>query len=195
MLAHSANGSNLVSQNNTDTNSLFLYPKNPNWNIDLETLISTIKTVELIENPIADRQDCFFTGKQFLNHINFLGCAPTIQFNATGNNANFCFIRLIHSPDIKMIQTRTLARPPHCPNCKKPLKNWQEFTDNTSWLCPHCEHTAPASDYDWRRTAGYAHVFIEITDIFPKEAIPQPMLLEELKSHTLVEWDYFYYCA
>jgi hypothetical protein len=42
--------------------------------------------------------------------------------------------------------------------------------------------------------AGYAQLFIEITDIFPREAIPQQILLDKLASITDVEWLYFYSC-
>jgi len=42
--------------------------------------------------------------------------------------------------------------------------------------------------------AGYAQLFIEITDIFPKEAIPQQLLLDKLSDITNVDWQYFYSC-
>ena len=188
------NGLNLVSQSKTK-NALFLYPKIPDWSTEQASLINTLNSIGLIDKEIPESRDCYFTGQQFLNHITFLGCAPTIQFDATEDSPDFCFIRLINSKKVKMINTRSLARLPHCPHCKKTVNQWQEYSIDLPWLCPHCEQTAHAYDYDWRRTAGFARIFIEITDIYPKEAIPQPSLMEKLASHTHVDWDYFYFCA
>jgi hypothetical protein len=42
--------------------------------------------------------------------------------------------------------------------------------------------------------AGYARLFIEITDIFPKEAIPQQLLLDKLSAIARTDWQYFYSC-
>ena len=195
MQDHSANGLNSVSPINIKTNSLFLYPKKPDWSTEPTTLIKTLKTIELIGDEIPESEDSFFVGEQFLNYINFLGCAPNIEFNATDENPNFCSIRLIDNDEVIMIHTRSLVRAPHCPHCKKPVKQWQDFTADTPWVCPHCEQTAYDHDYDWRRTAGFARHFIIITDIYPKEALPQPSLLAKLSSLTQVEWDYSYYCA
>jgi hypothetical protein len=46
----------------------------------------------------------------------------------------------------------------------------------------------------WRKMAGYAHLFIEITDVFPKEAIPQTLLLDSLTDMSHTGWTYFYSC-
>ena len=184
-----------VSQNNPETNSLYLYPKIPDWNTDPESLISTLGEIGLIDKKIPDTSNCFFAGDELLNHITFLGCAPAIQFDATDDKPDFCFIRLINSKDIRMIHTSSLSRSPHCPHCTKTLKQWQELSIEEPWICPHCTHPAPAHTYDWRRTAGFACIFIEINDIYPKEAMPQPALLDKLASLTGIEWDYFYYCV
>ena len=195
MQAHSVSGLNLVSPINHRPNALYLYPTIPDWHCEPETITSTLDAIGLIADAIPDKPNCFFTGSQFLNLITFLGCAPTIQFDATHDRAEFCFIRLISTDDIKLIKTSSLSRPPHCPHCKKAVKRWQDYSTETAWECPHCANTAPAYDYDWRRTAGFARIFIEITDIYPKEAIPQPSFLKNLATHTSVDWDYFYYCA
>lgn len=189
----SVDGLNSVSQ--SKTNSLFLYPKSVDWNIEPTKLVSSLNGIGFINDEIPDTQQCFFTGEQFLNHITFLGCAPSIQFIATDEKPDFCFIRIICSKEIKAIHTRTLARAPHCPHCKKPVQSWHESDKNKMLRCTHCQKSSSVYDYDWRRTAGFARVFIEVTEVYPKEAIPQPSLLEKLASLTDVEWDYFYYCA
>lgn len=177
------------------TNSLFLFPKDVDWNSDLTSLVNTLNGIGLIKEKIPDTQKCFFAGEQFLNQIAFLGCAPAIDFNATEDKPDFCFIRLIKSDEARLIQTKTQARAPNCPHCKKALKQWQELDTDESWLCPHCQQSAKVYEYNWHRSAGFARIFIEITDIYPKEAIPQSTLLDKLAALTGVEWDYFYYCV
>lgn len=177
------------------TNSLFLFPKDVDWNCELTSLVSTLNDIGLINEKIPDTANDFFAGEQFLNHIAFLGCAPAIGFNATEDKPEFCFIRLISSDEARLIHTKTQVRAPHCPHCKKSLKQWQELDASEPWLCPHCQQSANAYDYDWRRSAGFARIFIEITDIYPKEAIPQSSLLDKLAALTHVQWDYFYYCV
>jgi hypothetical protein len=43
-----------------------------------------------------------------------------------------------------------------------------------------------------RKTGGFSKLFIEITNIFPKEALPNDQLLMRLASLTLSEWSWFY---
>lgn len=47
--------------------------------------------------------------------------------------------------------------------------------------------------YNWRKSAGFARFFIEITEIYPKEAIPQPGLLSALETMSDERWKYFYH--
>ena len=176
------------------TNALFLYPKIPDWTIDSSEILGALDTLGFIDNSLPDKSDCFYAGDQFLSHITFLGCAPNIQFTPTEDKSDFCFIRLINSNEVKMIHTLSMSRSPRCPDCKQSLKNWQDFPIKTPWQCPHCSLEANPYEYNWQRTAGFARLFIEITDIYPKEAIPQPSLLDKLASLTQVEWDYFYFC-
>ena len=178
------------------TSALYLYPISPDWSTDFNKLSSTLSALGLIENNIQNLENSYYAGESFLHHVLFLGCSPAIQFKPTEKNTEkFCFVRLIFSDQIKLICTKKLPRPPHCPKCNKSFKQWHEFDIATQWRCPNCEKTSPPHEYNWKRSAGLARVFIEITDIYPKEAIPQSSLLDQLSSHTGVKWDYFYYCA
>ena len=178
----------------TPSSALYLYPLSPEWHIDAQPLIETLRSIDLIENEIPTLENSFFIGDLFLHHVLFLGCSPAIQFAATDNNEKFTFIKLTFSDQTRMIHTVKQSRNPHCPKCTKTLKQWQELEKTAMWTCPDCQETSPPHSFNWRRTAGFARVFIEITEIFPKEAIPQSSLLEKLHSLTGIEWDYFYYC-
>jgi len=173
--------------------ALYLHPKAPDRNIEISGLIKILRSIGLIEKKIPDTENSFYAGSRFLNIITFLGCSPSIQFTATADNPNYCFIRLIDSRTIKMIHTRKQARAPQCPHCNKPLEQWHELAIDSPWRCPDCKQTSSAHEFNWKHTAGIARLFIEISDIYPKEAIPQPILLERLASETGVEWGYFYY--
>jgi hypothetical protein len=176
--------------------SLFLCPTQHDFTLNDDLLISVLHDIGLLSKKInpQETEHRYFTGDRFLNHVNYMGCAPAIQFEASDTDADFCFIE-IHSYDsAKLIHSKKQARAPHCPVCKKPVNNWQQLSLATTILCDACDTTSSIETFDWRKMAGYARVFIEITDIFPREAIPQPALLERLNKAFDNEWLYFYSC-
>jgi hypothetical protein len=61
-------------------------------------------------------------------------------------------------------------------------------------MCDQCQTRSTIEEFNWRKMAGYARLFIEITDIFPKEAIPQQLLLNILSATFNADWQYFYAC-
>jgi hypothetical protein len=109
-----------------------------------------------------------------------MGCAPSIQFEASEDGEDFCFIKLHQYEKAKLIYSQTQSRAPHCPACQKPVKDWQHSKTETTISCNLCHTSAGIEKFNWRKMAGFARLFIEITDIFPKEAIPQQMLLDKL---------------
>ena len=175
--------------------SLYLHPAH-NFNFkEITPLITELQKFNLISQAINKQgEHDYFTGDKFLDYITYMGCAPTIQFEASENSSNFCFIKIHHYRSAKLIHDQKQARAPHCPNCKKPVKNWQDTKSATTIRCDQCGETSNIENYNWRKMAGYAQLFIEITDIFPKEAIPQQILLDKLTGITGVEWVYFYSC-
>jgi glutaredoxin len=177
------------------TASLFLHPEPPDWFPEQpEQLIGQLNQLGLIAEAIETTETQFYAGEKFLDHISFMGCSPAISFEPGINNKNFCHLKLHLHKKIQFIHTTKQARAPHCPHCKKTNRQWQLQPDNQHWTCPHCQQAAAAWNYDWRHSAGFARVFLEITDIYPREALPQPALLSALQKHHGINWDYFYYC-
>ena len=175
--------------------SLYLHPAHGFILEDIQPLIIELQKISLISQAIYHQDGCsYFTGDKFLDYIAYMGCAPTIQFEATEDNSDFCFIKIHNYKSEKLIYSQKQARAPHCPNCKKPVKNWQDSKTTSTINCDQCGTTSNIEDFNWRKMAGYAQLFIEITDIFPKEAIPQQILLDKLADITDVEWMYFYSC-
>lgn len=175
--------------------SLFLYPDIHDFDTkDFSAFIATLQKINLISQPVDDIQEHhYFTGDKFLDYIAYMGCAPTITFEKNGNK-NFCFVKLLNFSSAKLLHCQQQTRAPYCPECHKPVKDWQNNKTETSIHCNHCDTTSSIEKFNWRKTAAYAKLFIEITDIFPKEAIPQQILLEKLTAITNVDWQYFYSC-
>lgn len=176
--------------------SLFLHPSQHDFAFrDISPLISVLQDTGLISLRIDSQPGYnFYTGKRFLDYVAYMGCAPTVQFEASDNNDNFCFIKIHQYQTAQLIFSQTQSRAPHCPHCKKPVSDWQQNKTVTSIRCNSCKTSSNIENYNWRKMAGYASLFIEITDIFPKEAIPQQSLLDKLSTSTNTDWQYFYSC-
>ena len=171
--------------------SLYLYPENFST-LEISSVISGLEKISLIAQQIDGKQ--FYVGEKYLDYIAYMGCAPTIQFEVNDDNENFCYIKIHHYDKKQLIVSKTQARAPLCPVCNKPVKNWKTIITDKALLCESCKHIAGIEDYNWRKMGGFAQLFIEITDIFPKEAIPQPSLLDALTKITRTDWHYFYSC-
>jgi len=167
---------------------------------DILSFISALQDINFISQTINTKVSDyrFFTGNNFLDYIAYMGCAPAIQFEASPNgrddNSDFCFIKIHHYESAQLIYSHKQARAPHCPQCNKQASNWQQNKTSTAILCNHCHASSNIEEFNWRKMAGYAQLFIEITDIFPKEAIPQQLLLDKLANISDTDWQYFYSC-
>jgi hypothetical protein len=177
--------------------SLFLCPGQHHFTLDENAvLISLLHKIGFISKKINTRETDlrYFTGDQFLNYVSYMGCAPAIQFEASEDKRDFCFIEIHHYDSAKLIHSKKQTRAPHCPVCTKPVKDWQHHSTTTAITCEICNTTSSIETFDWRKMAGYARLFVEITDIFPREAIPQQILLDKLADITSIKWQYFYSC-
>jgi hypothetical protein len=176
--------------------SLYLHPKQASCFVtDLPTFIHALQEIGLIAQKIdVQKHMHYYVGDRYLDYIAYMGCAPSIQFEAGDNNENFCFIKIQQHTKAELIHNQKQSRAPHCPNCNKPVNNWQSAKTDTTIHCDQCGTTSDIEKFNWRKMAGYAQLFIEITDIFPKEAIPHQLLLDKLATITDTDWQYFYSC-
>lgn len=179
----------------TSTCALYLCPQQHDFTVrDISTFVTQLQHNGLISEAIADRKNSFFTGQRFLDYVAYMGCSPAIRFEASDTSKNFCHIKIHHYDTAKLIVSQKQSRAPHCPNCNRPVKDWLRNKTEETIRCNLCNTTANIGDFNWRKVAGYARIFIEITDIFPKEAIPQQILLDKLTGICKTEWLYFYSC-
>lgn len=181
--------------NTTSQCALFLCPEQHDFTVnDIALFISQLRDSEFISNAVTDQENSFYTGERFLDYIAYMGCSPAIQFETNETSNNFCHIKIHQYASAKLIVSQMQSRAPHCPNCSKPVKNWLSTKTSETISCELCNTTASIADFNWRKMAGYAQLFIEITDIFPKEAIPQQILLDKLSLAFNTKWTYFYSC-
>ncbi len=180
-----------------DQCSLYLCPEQAAFKITpLPTLITALQEIALISKQINPQKanHHYFIGDRYLDYIAYLGCAPAIQFEANEDNNKFCFIKIHQHQTATLIYSQKQSKAPQCPHCKKPVKEWENTITASTIHCGQCHSTASIEDFNWRKMAGYAQLFIEITDIFPKEAIPQQLLLDKLSNISNVDWHYFFSC-
>ena len=177
---------------------LVLCPDEPSWTPpDDESLEQLLQSIQFIGEPFnGDMQ--FFTGERFLDLIALMGCSPGIKLEPDDDQA-FCYIRLIPGTESIEFHGGDRTHAPRCPQCRSVVTDWeskiscwQESGAGAAWSCEACGHEAAPWDYNWRKSAGFGRCFIEISNIFPKEAIPQQQLLDALNSHYGVSWHYFY---
>ncbi|MDH5387360.1 MAG: hypothetical protein OEY06_02795 [Gammaproteobacteria bacterium] len=179
----------------TSNASLVIYPTNPNWIPDKpEALIKTLQQTGLTGEPLNKNENSYLVGEYFLDHISFMGCSPNIKLENENDDGTFTFIRITTTENITAL-TGKHGFAPHCPQCKKPEKNWRVLLKDNQLVCSHCQQISDAWLYNWRKSAGFGRCFIEITDIYPKEAIPQSSVLELLEKRFQIPWSYFFYHA
>jgi hypothetical protein len=176
--------------------SLYLQPSTTDA-IASDRLVDALRETGLAGDALDATQDQrYLTGENYLELINYLGCSPTITFKPDTNDQRFCHISIHQFDTPRLIQCQSQPKKPQCPCCQRPVSSWtyDAAPDTPTITCDNC-HTETATEaYNWRKSAGYARSFIEITDVFPREAVPQPSLLDKLETATGISWHYFYAC-
>ncbi len=178
---------------------LVLSPADPGWTVpDEQGLAELLRSVQLIGDLYHGDAD-FLPGERFLDLVAFLGCAPDIRLEPGDKGQPFCSVRLNTRNRSIEFHAGEHTFAPRCPHCGAALENWKNSVN--SWLqadgdapmtCPSCDNAAMPWEYNWRKSAGFGRCFIEINNIYPREAIPQQQLLDTLNSHYQVNWHYFY---
>lgn len=145
--------------------------------------------MEFIDEALEDRR--YLSGKQFLNQLSFLGCAPNIVFKPEQGEH---FLRI----DIPQLTAPTLflgerTKPVICPQCKQIIDDWaSQLSQGRYATCPHCKAVSPPTQLNFRRKACFTQHIIRISPIFESEAVPNKTLLDQLKSRLDLQF-YFAY--
>lgn len=142
----------------------------------------------------------YLVGDDFLQQVTFMGCSPYLKvYPDDEQDSDFCRISIPSQASVVDYKAGPVATAPRCPLCRKAgqfqenlVQQWQQKKNNFKILCSHCQQSLPLYDLDWRRNAGYYQFHIRVSNIFPKEAIPNQDLLDWLASITKKDWKYFY---
>jgi len=175
---------------------LVFCPDDPLWISN--TTEDVCRALGLIAEAIDEMPAGFYIGQQFLQHINFMGCAPAIEFVPDKDKEldwqQFTFVNLSPLRAEPVCHVDLDMAKPQCPRCNKRIRQPRPYVNTKGQLsCPHCQHAADISDYDWREFGGCARTMVSIVNVYPKEAIPTDHLLLQFERHTQIKWRYFYF--
>ena len=184
----------------TNTGRLILTPIDPYIAIDKTLLTDAIRKFGLIGECLNAPVNAFCAGDSFMQLITFAGCSPFLRFEPnSSDDADFCHIRLTlldsNTPPLQLLGTNT--KPPACPHCRQPLKEWRGVidhwkTDEKPWQCPRCHEKVDIPRLNWRKHGGYGRSLVEIYSVFPGEAVPVSSLLDKMAQALETPWHYFY---
>ncbi len=162
---------------------LVLHPRDSEWSGDsLSGLQHALEHIGFMGE--ARQPGEFLTGAEYLNLVTYLGCSPQISLG----EAEVATRIYLHEPDATpRLNAGANLKPPRCKTCRQTI----ELAEARLQLqtCPHCRQPLKP---DWRRSAAFGRVFIEISNVYESEAVPGEALLECLHAATGVTWDYCY---
>lgn len=167
--------------------SLFLYPTAAQGRIDPHKIQRLLESLGFVAE--TEPSGAFAAGDRLMEHINFLGCSPSLQSGQVD-----CRVRL-HLFDSPVGLGGHSIDTLRYPSCKHPIDNPADLIQSgpdSAWRCTHCANQGKVSDINWRKSAAFAECFIEVSAIFPKEAVPTPAFLEALKPLCDCDWNWFY---
>ena len=125
-----------------------------------------------------------------MEFVNYLGCSPAIS---SGNVESQVRILDFEKPKaLGGLSIETIRYP----RCKHPISDPQalvaRYRPAASWQCAECGNAGDFHEINWRKSFGYSAIFVEISAIFPKEALPADKLLAELSACSGHSWSWFY---
>lgn len=168
---------------------LVLHPRNAGWAPQsLDPLRDALAAIGLLG---AERSPGLFSaGPEYLSLVTYLGCSPQI---ALGENEAATTIRIAGIFELPQFVHGENLKPPRCPQCRKTLdKPAASAKAGENLHCNHCGHSGSACDFDWRRSAACARVFVEISNVFESEAVPGEQLTTCLERTSGEAWNYCY---
>jgi hypothetical protein len=125
-----------------------------------------------------------------MEYINFLGCSPSLSSGEIESSLYLHGFKFLTGLGGESIETLRY------PVCKHPVDNpahlLASISSKLDWTCPECGNQGKIEGINWRKSAGISCFFIEISHIFPKEAIPNDSLLQKLNQCTDSRWSWFY---
>ncbi|MEJ2106197.1 MAG: hypothetical protein P8X48_02560 [Acidiferrobacteraceae bacterium] len=165
---------------------------------DLHQWRASLLDAGLTGAPLSSSGDeCFRTGKRFLDFVSFLGCSPTLNLDGSESDKDSPNTYSIEVP-VPVAEVQFLGDPagaPRCPGCGAGFADWRDHMPDKvqdELPCPHCGKGFAAMAWNWRRQAGFGRYWINVRGVHEGEAVPTDSLLAALKRLSGVVWDYAY---
>ena len=178
---------------------LVFYPAQPQASLPPASLAKSLTSLGLIGEPVcADWPHRYYIGDKFLQYLNFMGCAPAVEFIPANSHqpdwSSFTYIYITAQLQLVRCLIDTMMAKPVCPNCGKRHACHAQDTEFLSeqLRCPKCQQSAPLAEWDWREFGGCARQFVSVVNVYPKEAIPADSLLQQMSTQTQLSWRFFY---
>ena len=134
--------------------------------------------------------DHYQAGSSLMEYVTYLGCSPSLRSGEIESTLR------IHGFDQPTAMGGESVDAIRYPGCKHRLTDAADllraFPAEKMWQCPECGNQGTLEQINWRKSAGFAQLFLEISAIFPKEAIPSDRLLSVLHELSGVDWVWFY---
>jgi hypothetical protein len=170
---------------------MLVYPKTPDAiEIDPSQLVTTLREWGLLGDADPQRQGAWLVGPAFNHHVMFLGCAPELKAHPTdaGDHLHITFSGVADIPQF-LQGSNTVT--PRCPQCGA---NESDYSDASSGrlTCSSCGQSIATELWQWRLTAAYTRFYISVAGIYPHEALPSEIMLQQLEKLTGVSWVYAY---
>lgn len=175
--------------------SLLLHPDEPDWvpadRADFVALLGNLGLIDAASE--AGEGSVFRLGRQFLDLVMFLGCSPHVVIDPQDPDGGqpVCRLRYHVYSDVRFLSARM---PPavRCPHCRAPASGGVQRAPDRPFSCPQCGRISAAQALDWRQAAGFGRCFLELSGIYPHEAVPSDRLMETLRNYSRSPWCYFY---
>ncbi len=167
--------------------SLYLYPSQSHRPFTIKELADFFSEQQFgltTENPGK-----MLAGPKLMAHITYLGCSPALSTGGSESEIHIHMFTEIHGMGGDSIETLRF------PRCKHKIPNPLVLLSSppyAKWICDQCDNSGVISEINWRKSAAYSDVFIEITSIFPKEAIPSESFIQSIRLFCNSEWGWFY---
>lgn len=174
--------------------SLYLYPHLSQEGAVALSLKKSAIIKSLTDNLIIECQEStlnrYSAGKGLMEFITFLGCSPSLSDGEIEPEIKIHVYDQITGVGGDSVNT---LRFPACKHLiKEPATLLQQSINHPYWQCPECSNEGHIEQINWRKSAAFSSLFIEITPIFPKEAIPTDALFSLLNISSQLEWGWFY---
>ena len=170
--------------------SLFLYATAPLVDdLTADAIVDWLTLQGLIRS--GQTAPPFTADERLMEFINYLGCSPILT--AGGIEAALLVHRFERLTGLGGDSVVTLRYPGCGHVIEDPARLLQAGDpERCAWRCAECGNEGLAQDINWRKSAGFSNCFIEISGIFPKEALPNDALLRGLADLSGSDWQWFY---